>query len=343
MKENYKKRNNVILFCGMLIVLCVTVLLSMSTGRYSLSIETIISLISQRCLHLAAAGQSTAETILFNVRMPRIAGGVLAGMALSGAGACYQSIFRNPMVDSSLLGVTAGASLGAALGILSGYGIIAIQVLAFISGLTAVSLTLLLSSIVNKKNDSVLTLVLSGIVTGTLLSSCLSLVKYVADPYSKLPAITYWLMGSLASINPADAKIAAVTTVAGLVPMIILRWKVDVLSFGDEEALTLGVNVRILRYILIGSSTLLTASVISIAGMIGWIGLVVPHLSRMIVGPSFRVLLPFSLLFGGTYLLCVDTLSRVIFPVEIPIGILTSILGAPFFILLLAKGKRGWV
>ncbi len=337
------KDRNIWMYFLLMVVLLSSILISLSTGRYPLTIKTIVTLFVNIWIPSPDESLSTAATVLFNVRLPRVFGAVLVGMALSGAGACYQSVFRNPMVDSSLLGVTAGASLGAAAGILLGFGIIVIQLLAFVCGLGAVFLTMVLSGIVSRRGDTILTLVLSGIVTGTLLTSCLSLVKYMADPYSKLPAITYWLMGSLASVNPADTKTATITTVAGLIPMLLMRWRIDALSFGDEEAKSLGVNVRVLRGICIAASTLLTASVISIAGMIGWIGLVVPHLSRMIVGPSFRILLPVTILLGGIYLLFVDTLSRFLFPVEIPIGILTSILGAPFFILLLIKGKRGWL
>jgi iron complex transport system permease protein len=325
------------------ILLCVTILVSLTLGRYPLKTGEIIHLIYYHLFDISGLSNGASESVLFNVRLPRVFGAILVGMALSGAGACYQSIFRNPMVDSSLLGVTAGASLGAAFGILMGFGIVIIQMISFSFGLGAVMLTLLLSRMVSKKNDSLLTLVLSGIVTGTLLTSCLSLIKYLADPYSKLPAITYWLMGSLASINPSDTRIAAITTAIGIIPLLLLRWRIDALSYGDEEALTLGVNVRQIRGILIAASTLLTASVISISGMIGWIGLVVPHLARMLVGPSFRVLLPTAILLGGLYLLLVDTIARVVFPIEIPMGILTSILGAPFFVYLLAKGKKGWV
>ncbi len=325
------------------ILLIIVILVSLSLGRYPLKVNEIIHLVFQHFLSDQHLTSSTSASVLFNIRFPRIFSAILVGMALSGAGACYQSIFRNPMVDSSLLGVTAGASLGAAFGILMGYGIVIIQMISFSSGLSSVTLTMFLSRIVSRKSDSLLTLVLSGIVTGTLLTSCLSLIKYLADPYSKLPAITYWLMGSLASINTGDAKVAAIATLIGIIPLILLRWRIDALSYGDEEALSLGVNVKQIRRILIASSTLLTASVVSISGMIGWIGLVVPHLARMLVGPSFKILLPTSILMGGLYLLLVDTIARVVFPIEIPLGILTSILGAPFFIYLLARGKKGWV
>jgi iron complex transport system permease protein len=201
----------------------------------------------------------------------------------------------------------------------------------------------MLSTFVGRRGEKTLTLVLCGIVTGTLFSALLSMIKYVADPYSKLPAITYWLMGSLASVNMSDARIAAAATVAGAIPLLLVRWRINVLSFGDEEAKAMGVDSGRIRAIAIVSSTLMTASAVSISGMIGWIGLVVPHLARMLVGPSFPILLPASLLLGGAFLLLVDTVARVAFPIEIPIGILTAIIGAPFFVFLLARGRRGWV
>jgi iron complex transport system permease protein len=318
------------------------VIISATVGRYPISIHELFIALRN---HFGSSGthDSTIHLVLFNVRLPRMCAGIIVGAALSSAGACYQGIFRNPMVEPSLLGVTAGSAFGAALAILLSASIAMIQLSAFVFGLISVLITITLSSIVNKHGDKTLSLILCGIVTGTLFSAFLTLAKYVADPYSKLPEIIYWLMGSLASINMTDIYVATIFIIMGLVPLILLRWHINVLSFGDEEAKSLGINSSAIRFVVIISSTLITASAVSISGMIGWIGLVIPHLARMIVGPSFTILLPTSILLGAFFLLFVDTIARVAFPIEIPLGILTAIIGAPFFILLLSRGKRGWI
>ena len=328
---------------GLAIGLCLMAVVALTVGRYPIGISELLHLVWNTLWRHDTMVFSASHIVLFNVRLPRMCAAILVGMALSGSGACYQCIFRNPMVDPSLLGVTAGSAFGAALAILLSVGVAGIQLFSFGFGLISVFATVMLSAFVGKRGEKTLTLVLCGIVTGTLFSAMLSLIKYVADPYSKLPVITYWLMGSLASVNLSDARIAAIATGAGIIPLLLVRWRINVLSFGDEEAKAMGVDAGRIRAIAIVSSTLMTASAVTISGMIGWIGLVVPHLARMLVGPSFPVLLPASLLLGGTFLLVVDTVARVAFPIEIPIGILTAIIGAPFFVFLLARGRRGWV
>jgi iron complex transport system permease protein len=323
-----------------LVIMCVIALLC---GRYPIVIHDLFSMLWQSIRGHGIETENANHLVLFNVRMPRMFAAIIVGAALSGSGACYQVIFRNPMVEPSLLGVTAGSALGAAVGILFSFGIAMIQCTAFAFGLIAVLITVTLSSLVNRNGDKTLTLVLCGIVTGTLFAAFLSLAKYVADPYSKLPAITYWLMGSLASINMADIRFASLCCLTGLIPLMFLRWRINAMAFGDEEAKTLGINISVIRAVVIVSSTLMTASAVSISGMIGWIGLVIPHLARMLVGPSFNILLPTSVLLGALFLLFVDTIARIAFPIEIPLGILTAIVGAPFFIVLLARGKRGWL
>jgi len=323
--------------------LIIMIFAALTTGRYPVSMTDIFDIISGR-LHMGhKSTDGAADLVLFSVRMPRILAAIFVGAALSGSGACYQGIFRNPMVEPSLLGVTAGAALGAALGILFSASIAEIQAMSFIMGLTAVLITSGMSSVVNRKGDSTLAFILCGIITGTLFTAFLSLVKYTADPDSKLPAITYWLMGSLATVNMKDISVSGVLIIAGLIPLMFLRWRINVMAFGDEEARSLGVNTAAVRVVVIASSTLMTAAAVSISGMIGWIGLVIPHLARMIVGPSFPVLLPASVLMGAFFLLFVDTIARIAFPIEIPLGILTAIAGAPFFFFLLAYGKRGWI
>ncbi|OGS35719.1 MAG: Fe3+-siderophore ABC transporter permease [Elusimicrobia bacterium RIFOXYB2_FULL_49_7] len=322
--------------------LFILTLFALGMGRYPISIVKLGSLLWHHALNRDMGVNDPSEFVIFRLRMPRIVVAMLVGMALSGAGASYQCIFRNPMVDPSLLGVTSGAAFGASLAILLSMSIVLIQVWAFICGLAAVLATMLIAKAVRKMGDRSMTLILCGIVTGTLFTAFLSLVKYAADPNSKLPAITYWLMGSLASVSPAEVNIVALCILAGILPLFFLRWQINVLSAGEEEAQSMGILTGRIRGIIIASSTLMTASVVSVSGMIGWVGLVVPHLARMLVGPNFTILFPTSLLLGALFMLTVDTLARLVFPIEIPIGILTAIVGAPFFVFLLFRGKRGW-
>jgi iron complex transport system permease protein len=329
------------------LLLCVCLLcasaMSILVGRYHIGFMNMLSIIWKHFTAPSEVVGSPLHLILFNVRLPRMCAAVVIGGGLSASGACYQTLFRNPMVEPSLLGVTQGAAFGAALAILFSAGIAVIQAASFLFGLAAVLSTVALSSFVGKNGEKSLTIILCGIVTGTLFAAFLSFAKYVADPYSKLPAITYWLLGSLASVSMHDVRIAALLTLTGLVPVALLRWRINALSFGDEEAKALGVNTSAVRAAVISASTLMTATSVSISGMIGWVGLVIPHLARMMVGPSFATLLPSSALLGALFLLVVDTLARVLFPVEIPLGIVTAIVGAPFFVVLLARGKRGWL
>jgi iron complex transport system permease protein len=330
-----------------LLILAASLLCAMAAalfvGRYHIGFHDMLLILWRHFTAPSEVSGSPLHLVLFKVRLPRMCAAVIVGASLSASGACYQGIFRNPMVEPSLLGVTQGAALGAAIAILFSAGVAFIQVNAFLFGLGAVLTTVALSSFVDRNTEKTLTLILCGIVTGTLFTAFLSLAKYLADPYSKLPAITYWLMGSLASVNIGEVRVAALATLAGLTPLLLLRWRINTLAFGEEEAKALGVNTTMLRGVAIAASTLMTAAAVSISGMIGWIGLVVPHLARMIVGPSFAILLPTSVLLGALFLLVVDTVARIVFPVEIPLGIVTAIIGAPFFVMLLARGKRGWL
>lgn len=326
------------------IVLLAVYFLSMMIGRYAISFQEINTALFLKLFHHPTElFQSTIQTVLFQVRLPRITAAVLIGAALSVSGSAYQGMFRNPMVSPDILGASAGAGFGAALGILLSLGIVWIQVLSFAFGLLAVLITYFLSARFGKGDHGVLVLVLTGMVVGTLFTSFVSLIKYIADPYSKLPAITFWLMGSLASINPKDLGIIGIPVVLGAIPLLLLRWRMNVLVFGEEEARAMGVDTKKLQGIIILGSTLMTAASVSVSGMIGWVGLVIPHLARMIVGPDYRILLPASILIGGAYLLVVDDIARNLFTMEIPLGILTSLIGAPFFIYLLIHGKKGWV
>lgn len=237
--------------------------------------------------------------------------------------------------------MSAGAGLGAVLGIFLSLSVFGVQALAFLGGLGAVALVMLIASAV-RRQDSVLVLVLSGIVIGALTGSLTSLIKVLADPYDQLPAITFWLLGSLAAVNIHDVAAALPVALLALLPLIALQWKVDILSMGDEEARSLGVDVKKVRLILIASATLMTAAVVSFAGVVGWAGLIIPHFARMLVGPGFVRLLPAAILIGSAFMIAVDTLARTISVTEVPLGIITSLIGAPVFVLLLARGRRVW-
>ena len=290
---------------------------------------------------LVGRGGDQAETVIWSIRLPRVAAAVLLGAALAAAGASYQALFRNPLVSPDILGVSAGAGLGAVAGIFLSLPVAAIQLSAFAGGMAAVGVVTLISTLV-RNTDWTLTLVLIGVVIGALAGAATSLLKVLADPYDQLPAITFWLLGSLASITTEDIRPALPAVAVGLVPLVLLRWRINVLSLGDDEARALGVEAGRTRLLVIAAATLVTASVTALAGVVGWVGLVIPHIARMLVGPGFGQLLPVSLLIGAAYLLIVDTLARTIAQVEVPLGILTAVIGAPFFVWLLARGRRGW-
>ncbi|MCR4443361.1 MAG: iron ABC transporter permease [Peptococcaceae bacterium] len=316
-------------------------LFSFPLGRYPISSGQLLTILVAKVFPIAPTWPSTLETVVFHVRLPRMLAAMLVGAALATAGAAYQGMFKNPLVSPDILGASAGASFGAALAIHLSMGLVGIQISSFLFGLLAVGLTCMLSSRI--RHDQVLILVLAGILMGTLFSSGTALLKYIADPYDKLPAITFWLMGSLAAIAPRDVWTAMVPILIGMLPLYLLRWRLNVLSLGEEEACSLGLDTGRLRLIVIFCSTLITAASVAISGMIGWVGLIIPHLARMFVGPNYRELLPAAMLIGSAYLMLVDDLARVLTSVEIPLGILTSIIGAPFFLYILLNARRGWV
>lgn len=285
--------------------------------------------------------QTAEQRVLFGIRGPRVLAGLIVGAALAGAGVVYQGLFRNPLVSPDVLGVSAGAGLGAVIGIFLSLPVFAIQMLAFGGGLATVGLVYLIAVAVRGR-DPTLVLVLGGVVVGALAGAAISLLKILADPYDQLPAITFWLLGSLASVRGGDLRNVMPAVAIGLVPLVLLRWQINVLSLGDEEAKSLGVESGRLRVIVIAAATLITASVVAISGVIGWVGLVIPHIARMLVGPNFERLLPAAMLMGASYLVLVDTLARSLGRIEVPLGILTAVVGAPFFLWLLWRGRHGW-
>lgn len=271
--------------------------------------------------------------------MPRILGAILVGGALAVSGAAYQGLFRNPVVSPDILGVSQGAGFGAASAILLSFGMVGIQLSAFAMGIFSVCLSLSISRITGKSRDRMLMLVLSGIIVGTLFNALISLMKYIADSEFKLPDITFWLMGSLSNITTNELLFIAPTIALFSAPLFLVGWQMNVISFGEDEARAMGVNTRFLRLVVIICSTFLTASAVSVTGLIGWIGLIIPHITRFITGPNYKLLFPASFLLGGTFLLWVDDLARTASSLEIPLGIITSLIGAPMFFIVLKMKK----
>ena len=330
-----------ILIVFSLILLGLTVV-SFGIGRYPVAPDTVLTVLASHVFPITPSWPPETEAVVVGIRLPRILAALLVGASLSISGASYQGLFRNPMVSPGILGVSAGASFGAALAILLGYGMLGIQCLAFAWGLIAVGATWLIGNTLGRQGNSVLVMVLSGIIMGTLFTAFVSLIKFVADPYNTLPTITFWLMGSLASVELSDLGLACIPMFLGMGVLMAMGWTINVLCFGDEEAKALGLETGRLRFVVILCATLVTATAVALAGVIGLIGLIVPHLARILVGPDHRVLLPTSALMGGGFLLLVDDLARALFEVELPLGIVTSIIGAPFFLHLLGRSRKGW-
>ncbi len=331
---NYGK---IFIISGIILLIFLS-LISMSFGRYPISVSQILNF-----LFTSEDLDPNFSIILFYIRLPRIIGAIIVGGALSISGAAYQGMFRNPMVSPDILGVSSGAGFGASMAILFSLPVFMIQTMSFIGGIGAVLIAVTISKWLGKHHDRILVLILAGIVISSLFGAMLSMLKYVADPDEKLPAITYWLMGSLASIRLEDLEIVIPIVLAGIIPLILVSWRLNVLSFGDDEAKSMGLNTNRLRSVVIICASLITACTISISGIIGWIGLIIPHLTRMIVGPNHKSLLIYSFILGGIFLLIVDNIARTIASVEIPIGIITSVIGAPLFIFFLKKStKKSW-
>ena len=308
-------------------------------GRYPITpINVIKTILSPLIPSLTVS--PTVSSIVFDVRLPRIIAAILVGAGLSIAGATFQGLFKNPLVSPDLLGVSNGAGFGAALAILLSAGNLFIQLGAFVFGLISVSITYIISK--SYKAGGTLVLVLSGIAVSAFFNALISGTKYLADHYDKLPEIVFWLMGSLSKVSNSQLFMILIPLVIGLVIILLLRWHLNLLSMGDEEAQSLGLNPNRLRLIIIFACTLVTSASVSISGIIGWVGLVVPHITRMIVGPDHKILLPASLSIGASFLLLIDTISRTVLTIEIPLGILTALIGVPIFLYLLRKGYSQW-
>ena len=311
-------------------------LLSFVVGRYGVPLGQVVRILLSGVLPLGQTWTDNMAIAVLNVRLPRILLACLVGCGLSAAGTGYQTVFQNPMAAPDILGASSGACFGAALAILTGQGAVMITVFAFLASLLSVALVYLVGN--HTRGNRVVNLLLAGIMVGSLFSACTSYIKLVADPTNQLPQITYWLMGSLSGTRMGTVKFAAVCMAVGLVPLLLLRWRMNLLTLSPDEARAMGVHTDRLRLAVILSSTVLTAAAVSVSGMIGWVGLVIPHLSRRIVGSDCRRLMPMSCLFGAAFLLLVDNMARCLTATEIPIGILTAFVGAPFFIYLMVRG-----
>ncbi|MFT8317392.1 MAG: iron ABC transporter permease [Sporolactobacillus sp.] len=340
--KRLKKEKAVYLNWFLLLILFLVALVSFTVGSYKLSLGAVVTIFYDRLMGITDSFGSNIDTVVFLVRMPRIIAALIIGCALSVAGSSYQGLFRNPMVAPDILGASGGAGFGAALGLLLSLNSFEVQILSFLCGLGAVLAAVGINSVISRNGGgSLLTLIMTGIVISSLAQAFISLMKYIGDPDNKLPEITFWLMGSLSTITMNDLLFLLIPVCLAVVPLFLLRWRLNILSFGDEEATALGINTRRMKMVVIVCSTLATAATVSVAGIIGWIGLIIPHLARMIVGPNYKLALPASLLIGSIYLILVDDVARM-FTVELPLGILTSLIGAPFFLYLLLKGRRGW-
>ena len=310
---------------------------SLCLGRYGFSIDAVAALIGGTADDQTAREAQTSLSVVISMRLPRVIAAACIGAMLATAGCAYQGLFRNPMVSPDILGASAGAGFGASLAILLSLGGFGIQVVAFAFGSLAVAASYFLSQRVGRGLGKVLVLVLCGMVIQQLFTAFTSTVKFVADPNSQLPEITFWLMGGLANVKVESLPWLLAPLVLGVALLVPMRWKLNVMTMGDEEAAALGVDVRRVRLVVIAAATLITSSAVSIAGMVGWVGLIIPHLARFLVGPDHRVLLPASFLMGGVFLMLVDDVCRVAYTTEIPISILTAVIGAPLFVYLIGK------
>lgn len=311
---------------------------SLFVGRYVVTAQEVFqSLLSVFNLNSQEVSTETL-TVVLQLRLPRGIAGCFIGVALAASGCAFQGVFRNPLVDSGLLGVSSGAGFGAALSIILFQNQGSSYFFAFFFGLLAVGLSYWVARIY--KTVPTVMLILGGTIVSSLFSAMLSFLKYVADTESQLPAIVYWLMGSLASIGYKDFW-ALIPIALGVIILFIMSWKINLLSMGDKEAQTMGVDVKRNKIIVIVSASLATAGAVCMCGIIGWIGLVIPHMGRMVVGNDNRRLMPVSMAMGGAFMIFIDTISRSITASEIPLGILTALIGAPFFIYLLKKTKGG--
>lgn len=332
-----RDRSYIKVLIGAILSLILIFLWILGTGRYVLNILSVSKIFLSRFISISPSWDIKAESVLFTLRLPRALAAVLVGGALALSGGSYQGVFKNPLVSPDMLGVSAGASVGAGIGILMNQGILGIQISSFIGGIIAVMLTSNIPKIL--RNNSDLILVLSGVIVGGLMNSLMGIIKYMADSETQLPEITYWQMGSLARVSDKDLIFLGPIIILFTVILLLVSWRINILSLGEKEARSLGVDVGKFRGLIIICSTILTASSVCISGTIGWVGLVIPHFSRMIIGPDNNKMLPLSFIFGASFMLLIDTLARALTSSELPLTILTGLIGAPFYLFLLVKQR----
>jgi len=335
---------NSFLFGMMIVMLGASLLISLALGRYEIDLSTLTQLLLWKVLNIGTAPKEVMllSNIVFDIRLPRILAVILVGAALSVSGGAFQAMFVNPLVSPGILGVLAGASFGAALGIMISESWFGVQLFSFAFGFVAVLVALGVAKIYGKSGSQTILLVLGGVISSSLFSALLSTVKYVADPYNKLPTIVYWLMGSFSAVDMKTLSGVAIPLIFSTIALSLMGKYLNVLSLGDEDAKALGVRVVWVRNSAILLATLLSTLTVVVAGMIGWVGLIIPHIARFLVGADNRVMLPMCALLGATFLIIVDTLCRTSMSVEIPIGIATSLIGIPIFVFALKNAKKGF-
>ena len=313
---------------------------SLMLGRYGIPIDVLGKMLVSAVFPIEKTWPDAMETVFFQIRLPRICAAFFIGSALSVSGAIFQGIFKNPLVAPDILGVSYGAGFGAALAILYTNGNLYLQISAIFFGMLSVCVAYSMAKLF--KGAPILVLVLSGIIVGAFFQALISCLKYIADPYDKLPSIIFWLMGSLSRVTASDLLWAVPAFCVGMGILVLCRWRINLLSLGDEEAQSLGVNIRMERAFIIFVCTVLTCIAVCLSGTVSWIGLVIPHVARILVGSDYRKLIPACISLGGTYLILIDNIARTLTMNEIPLGILTALIGAPFFAVLLTHKRAGW-
>ncbi len=334
MDDRLKRRKFKLMVFLLLFLNILLIVGSLTVGFYHISIKEVLNLI-----FLGKDSVSNEVSIIITrIRIPRILAAYTIGSGLSIAGASYQGMFKNPLVSPDILGVSTGAGLGAALALTLQQSDFMVQVYAFTFGIIVVSLAYFIGSRAKYNHD--VSLILAGSMLGALASSLITLLKYLADPNDTLPAITFWLMGSLSKVTIDSVLFSSIPIIIGCLVIYLLRWRLNILTLGDEEALTMGIDPKATRFIAVASATVISASAVCLGGLIGWIGLMIPHISRGLVGADYRRMFPINILIGGLFLLLMDNLARSLYSMEIPLGVLTAIMGAPFFIILILKRVR---
>lgn len=334
------KKNRKITLTLLILAPLAALFVSLFVGRYLIPPVTVFNLFVSKIIPMQPTWPSTVEMVVLNVRLPRAIAALLVGASLAVSGVSFQGLFRNPLVDTYILGVASGAGFGAALGFVFFNNFAIVEILAFGFGIASMVATYAISRVY--KTTSTITLALAGIIVGAFFSALLSMLKYVADPNEKLPAIVFWLMGSLERVTWTDLLPLVPIMIIGISVLLLVRWRINVLSMGDEDAASLGINTERLKIVIVICCTLITSAAVCVSGIIGWVGLVIPHIARALVGPDHKVLLPASISIGAVYILLVDDLARTLIPAELPLGVLTGLIGAPIFAYLLKKRGAHW-